>query len=300
VHRSLSLVCPRCRAPIEADETGARCAGCGASYESQNGILHLVAGRVGTAGFDPHYFPTLAAVERDHYWFVARRRVVRDALERAVPDLAERALFDLGCGSGGLLEYLGECGLRLAGACDVYPQSLEIVRRRVDIPLVLVDEGRFPPLGPGYSLVSMFDVLEHIEDDVGTLGHLHSILEPGGVLVLTVPAHPFLFDEMDEIAHHRRRYRRGELRRKLRDAGFEVRRLAHFMAPLVPLVVLRWARRVTSRASSTLDRRRLELTVVPGLNEVMSAILALERPIVRLGGLPFGSSLIAVASRPRA
>jgi SAM-dependent methyltransferase len=259
-----------------------------------------VAGRVGTAGFDPHYFPTLAAVERDHYWFVARRRVVRDALERAVPDLAERALFDLGCGSGGLFEYLGECGLRLAGACDVYPQSLEIVRRRVDIPLVLVDEGRFPPLGPGYSLVSMFDVLEHIEDDVGTLGHLHSILEPGGVLVLTVPAHPFLFDEMDEIAHHRRRYRRGELRRKLRDAGFEVRRLAHFMAPLVPLVVLRWARRVTSRASSTLDRRRLELTVVPGLNEVMSAILALERPIVRLGGLPFGSSLIAVASRPRA
>jgi SAM-dependent methyltransferase len=279
-------------------QTGASCPACGAHYPVKHGVLHLVAGGLGATGFDPHYFPTLAAVEKDHYWFAARRRVVLDTLERVVPDLAQRALFDLGCGSGGLLRFLGEKGVRLAGACDVYPESLEIVQRRVDVPLVLVDEGRFPPLGPGYSLVSMFDVLEHIDDDTGTLGHVFSILEPGGVVVLTVPAHPFLYDEMDEIAHHRRRYRRGELRQKLRDAGFEVRRVSHFMAPLVPLVVVRWLRRALWRGSSTLDRRRLKLRVVPALNQVMSAILALERPIVRLGGMPFGSSLIAVASRP--
>jgi hypothetical protein len=78
-----------------------------------------------------------------------------------------------------------------------------------------------------------------------------------------------------------------------------VRRLAHFMAPLVPLVVLRWARRAMSRKGTAFDRRRLELSVVPGLNQAMSAVLAFERPLVRLGGMPFGSSLIAVASRPR-
>ena len=69
------------------------------------------------------------------------------------------------------------------------------------------------------------------------------MLEPGGILVLTVPAHPFLFDEMDEIAHHRGATRASELGSKLRAAGFAVRRLAHFMAPLVPLVTLRWAAR---------------------------------------------------------
>ena len=53
-----------------------------------------------------------------------------------------------------------------------------------------MDEGRVPPLGAGYSLVSLFDVLEHIDDDLGTLRHTESILEPGGFLVLTVPAHP--------------------------------------------------------------------------------------------------------------
>jgi len=52
---------------------------------------------VGAAGYDPHYFPTLAAVEREHYWFATRREVVRDALrdarvrlEKLIEDLKER------------------------------------------------------------------------------------------------------------------------------------------------------------------------------------------------------------------
>jgi SAM-dependent methyltransferase len=296
---ALPLVCPRCRVAVTAGPEGAACDACGAWYPSRDGVLQLVAGRVGAAGFDPHYFPTLAAVEREHYWFVTRREVVRDVLRAAVPDLARRALFDLGCGTGGLLRFLGDSGIALAGACDAYPESLAIVRRLVEAPLLLVDEGRFPPLGPGYGLVSLFDVLEHIDDDTGTLRHIFSILEPGGVLVLTVPAHPFLFDEMDELAHHRRRYRGSELGLKLRAAGFEVRRLTHFMAPLVPLVAVRWLVRAASRGRGSARRRRIELRVVPGLNRLMRAVLALERPLVRAGRLPFGSSLIAIAARPR-
>jgi SAM-dependent methyltransferase len=296
---SLPLVCPRCRAAVTAGPEGAGCRACGAFYPLRDGVLRMVAGRVGAAGYDPHYFPTLAAIEKEHYWFASRREVVRDVLRSAVPDLSRRALFDLGCGTGGLFRFLGDSGIALAGACDAYPESLAIVRRLVDAPLVLVDEGRFPPLGPGYGLVSLFDVLEHIDDDRGTLRHIYSVLEPGGVLVLTVPAHPFLFDEMDDLAHHRRRYRSAELGRKLREAGFEVRRLTHFMAPLVPLVAVRWLLRAASRGRRSAERRRTELRVVPGLNGLMRAVLALERPLVRAGRLPFGSSLIAVAARPR-
>lgn len=296
----LRIVCPRCRSPLAAAKEGASCAGCLAFFSIREGIFDLRAGRVGTAGYDPHYFPTLAQVERTHYWFATRREVVRDLLRDAVPDLAERALFDVGCGSGGLLEFLGESGVRVAGACDVYPESLALVRQRVAAPLLLVDEGRFPPLGAGQTLLSLFDVLEHIDDDLGTLRHLASVLEPGGILVLTVPAHPFLFDEMDEIAHHRRRYTRGELGSKLRAAGFGVRRLTHFMAPLVPLVALRWALRALPTRPSAMERRKLELSVTPVLNGLMRALLRLERPLVRAGALPFGTSLVAVAERSRA
>jgi SAM-dependent methyltransferase len=295
---AVPLVCPRCRARLDATAEGASCSACGSGYATRDGVLDLRVGRLGAAGYDPHYFPTLAAIERTHYWFAARREVVRDVLRDAVPDLARRALFDIGCGSGGLLEFLGASGVPLAGACDAYPESLAYVRRRLAVPLVLVDEGRFPPLASGYSLLSLFDVLEHIDDDAGTLRHLFETLEPGGILVLTVPAHPFLFDEMDEIALHRRRYRRSDLGRKLRVAGFEIRRLAHFMAPLVPLVPLRWLVSALPGRGSAMERRRAELAVTPVLNGLMRAVLRLERPLVRAGVLPFGSSLIAVAARP--
>lgn len=295
---TLKLACPRCQAPLALEERGAACRACGAAFAERDGVFDLRAGRVGAAGFDPHYFPALAQVEHEHYWFATRREVVRDVLRATVKDLERRALFDVGCGSGGLLAFLGESGVRLAGACDVYPESLALVRRRVTAPLVLVDEGRLPPLGPGQTLLSLFDVLEHIDDDLGTLRHLLAVLEPGGILLLTVPAHPFLFDEMDEIAHHRRRYSRGELGRKLGAAGFRVLRLTHFMAPLVPLVALRWLARLAPGGGSAHERRTTELRVTPGLNGLMRALLRLERPLVRAGALPFGTSLLAVAERP--
>jgi SAM-dependent methyltransferase len=276
---------------------GGRCAGCAAAFPLANGILDLRAGRRGTAGYDPHHFRTLAAIEGEHFWFTARREVVIEALRDTVPDLAGRALFDVGCGSGGLLQFLGASGVTLAGACDAYPESLALVRQKVAVPLLLVDEGRLPPLGPGYTLLTLFDVLEHIDDDLGILRFLGEVLEPGGVLVLTVPAHPFLFDEMDRIARHRRRYRRSELGGKLRAAGFEVRRLSHFMAPLVPLVAVRWLLRALP-GRGALERRQMELSVTPVLNGLARVVLRLERPLVRAGRLPLGSSLVAVAARP--
>jgi SAM-dependent methyltransferase len=266
----------------------------------EDGILRLALGREGAPGYDPHFFDTLDRVEGRHFWFVARREVILDALRRAVPDLDRRGLFDIGCGSGGLLKYLGTRGVRVAGACDAYLESLEIVRRRMAVPLVLVDEGRLPPLGPGHEILALFDVLEHLDDDRGMLRFLHSVLAPGGVVVLTVPAHPFLFDDRDELAHHRRRYRRDELRRKLEEAGFSVSVLSHFMAPLVPaLLALRAVSRlVPSSHRRSRERQALEFRVVPVLNALVRAVLAVERRVLRLGSLPFGSSIIAVAVRP--
>jgi SAM-dependent methyltransferase len=294
------LVCPRCRSALAVTESGGACAGCGERYASENGVLELALGREGAPGYDPHFFETLERVEDRHFWFVSRRAIILGALRRAVPDLAGQGLFDIGCGSGGLLAYLARSGVGVAGACDAYPESLEIVRRRITAPLVLVDEGRLPPLAPGHRLLALFDVLEHLDDDRGMLGFLHSTLAPGGFLVLTVPAHPFLFDDRDELAQHRRRYRRRDLREKLEGAGFDVGVLTHFMASLVPPLLA--GRGLTLALPPSLRRRRerhdLEFRVVPVLNGLLRGVLALERAFLRVGSLPFGSSILAIAQRP--
>jgi SAM-dependent methyltransferase len=295
--RGLALVCPACRGPLDPRLAGVECRGCAASYEERGGVLHLLAGSHGPPGYDPHYFETLEKIEDRHFWYLNRRDVILAALRRSVPDLARRRLFDVGCGTGGLLAHCERSGLALAGACDVYLESLRVARRRVNAPLLLVDQGRELPLAEGHDLLGMFDVLEHVDDDLGMLRFLCRVLLPRGVLVLTVPAHPALFDEMDELAHHRRRYTRAGLRQMLCTAGFEVRLLSHFMAPLVPaLVVLRsLGRRL--RPAEAAARRNAEFRVVPGLNGALRAVLAVERLALGRFASPFGSSIVAVASR---
>jgi hypothetical protein len=116
-----------------------------------------------------------------------------------------------------------------------------------------------------------------------------------------VPAHAFLFDEMDRLAHHRRRYARAELRAKLEAAGYEVRSLFHFMASLVPLLLLtRAVGRVLPWAQAA-RRRDLEMSVLPIVNPGLAALLSVERWALRRGwSFPFGTSLLAVAVRPDA
>ena len=300
------MVCPACRGALvgegkkDASSLGCRCTRCRAFYPWREGILHLTRGVPGAKGYDPHYFSTLPQVEHVHFWFVHRREVILDALRASVPDWRGRPLFDLGCGSGGLLAFLAEAGVPVAGGCDAYLAGLRLCRQRLDVPLVLLDEGASPPLASGQLLVGMFDVLEHLDDDLAVLRTLHAALAPEGILILTVPAHPWLFDEMDFLAHHRRRYRRAELGHKLAAAGFEPLRVCHFMALLVPLLLVARAlgRLLPGRLKDAGSRRDAELRLVPLLNPLLLALLRLESWLSRLFPLPFGTSLIAVARRP--
>jgi 2-polyprenyl-3-methyl-5-hydroxy-6-metoxy-1,4-benzoquinol methylase len=253
------------------------------------------------AGYDPHYFEGISEVEERHFWFVVRRAVILDALRRYVPDLSQRRLLDIGCGTGGLVAHLARHGVSVEAACDSYIEGLRRARRRLpETALFLVAENRLPPIAPGRGLITLFDVLEHVDDDEGWLRHLAGALEPGGSLVMTVPAHPFLYDEADRLARHRRRYRRAELRAKLEAAGLRVERLTHFMALLVPSMMgARAMGRLVARwAGPARARRDAELKVVPGLNGLLRAALEMERAWLRGGGsFPFGTSLLAVARR---
>jgi SAM-dependent methyltransferase len=292
--------CPACGGPLAPRPPSLACAACGATYRVDGGIARLAGAPAAVPGFDAGYFGLLADVEDRQFWFVSRRAVILDALRRHVPDLSRRPLYDVGCGPGGLLAYLAANGVPVAGACDSFHEALVLARRRVDAPLAQVGGDGPPPLAAGQRLLGMFDVLEHIDDDEETLRWAFSVLEPGGVLVLTVPAHPFLFDDADVLAFHRRRYRRRELGDRLRRAGFEVRRLTHFMAPLVPMLLVArpLGRFLRGRRRGAAEQRKAELAVVPLLNGAMRALLAVERRALRAGRPPFGTSLLAVASRP--
>jgi SAM-dependent methyltransferase len=158
------------------------------------------------------------------------------------------------------------------------------------------------PFGKPFDLVGLFDVLEHVQEDRETLASLWKSLAPGGRLLLTVPAHQFLWSYFDEAAHHCRRYSAQDIRQRLTDAGFQVEFLSQFMACIFPLVwIFRKMRGLREQSDSESSRSRTseEFRIVPIVNPILTALLTLEaRWLARGHHVPIGTSLVVVARRP--
>jgi len=153
-------------------------------------------------------------------------------------------------------------------------------------------------------VTGLFDVLEHFADDRRVLRDLHHMLAPGGALLITVPAHAWLWSYFDEASHHRRRYERAELAGKLVECGYRIEYLSEYLASILPLVWLRRWRASLPRARRTAGADRTyalatdELRIVPGINSLLTYLLSQEvRLIARRRVLPIGTAILALARK---
>lgn len=218
-------------------------------------------------------YETMAEVEGDHWWFVARRQLIARLLEDM--KLENPAILEAGCGSGGNLDLLRRFGRVSAFELD------PVARAKAGVP-----EGSLPdaiPFDGPFDLACLFDVLEHVEEDVPALGALAEISER---LLLTVPALPGLWSEHDERHHHHRRYTRPGLRNVIEQGGWKVERIGYFNSFLLPAAI---AQRAVSR------HYEADKTPPAPLNALLTKIFGFERHL--LGKLPIGLSLFAVARR---
>ncbi len=256
------------------------------------------------SGYDPRYFDKLAAIENRHFWFRSRNRIISGVAHRLTSGWRSGyRVLEVGCGNGNVLQCLPEaCKNGTVFGMDLFEEGLRHARLRTGCPLVRGDM-RQAPLRPGFQLIGLFDVLEHLLDDHQVLRDLHALLAPAGTLLLTVPARMSLWSYFDESSHHCRRYSRSELGTKLKDAGFDVVYLTEFMSLLFPLVWI--GRRLSalfhggpdgSERSAELSSR--DLSVVPIVNEVLTILLRLEEPFVsHRWTIPIGTSLLAIARK---
>ncbi len=129
------------------------------------------------------------------------------------------------------------------------------------------------------------NVLEHIDNDEKALRNLYGLLENSGKLVLLVPAKRIAYNELDRSLGHYRRYEKEELREKMKNAGFKVEELEFFnMAGLLSWIVRNYISK---------NHGQLEKSQVKSFNWVVPMLKAIEPK----KGLPFGISLIVVASK---
>jgi SAM-dependent methyltransferase len=158
-------------------------------------------------------------VEDQSFWFRHRNDCIRE-LVRNFPPKEKGPIFDVGGGNGFVAKGLMDAGWDVV-LVEPGPAGARNAKKR-GLPHVICattqsagfQSGTLPAIG-------VFDVVEHIDDDLGFLRHLWDLLEPRGMLYLTVPAYKFLWSHEDVDAGHFRRYTLASMKMKLVEAGLK-------------------------------------------------------------------------------
>ncbi|MEV8433854.1 class I SAM-dependent methyltransferase [Streptomyces chartreusis] len=252
---------------------------------------------------DTSMYHAFAAVESRHWWFQGRRRIVAALLRDQLRDVRRAKpggldILDVGSGTGEMVEMLREFGS--VTALDSSPHAIDYLRQRLPEG-VAARHGSIPedlPRGELFDLVTAFDVVEHLTDDLAALRAFRQVLPTGGRMALTVPAYQMLWSHHDVYAGHVRRYRRAQLRDLVQRAGgFQVERLAYFNSLLfLPALAARsagrWRRRVSPRVAERVDPH-LALPSPP-VNRLLLGVFASEARLLSHVDPPFGVSLVAL------
>lgn len=222
-----------------------------------------------------------------HWWWRAREDLILGELDRLRPAGGWGRILDVGCGDGLLFDRLSRFG-EVEGI-EMDPAALAASGPWADRIQVRPFDETFQPLHR-YGLVLMLDVIEHFERPLGPVRRALQLLEPGGTLLITVPAFGFLWTSHDELNHHFRRYSKRALVELVRGAGGKVESARYFFNWLFPIKLAAHFREALSPVAPATPR------IPPKwLNAFLRGFSRLEARALRTVPVPFGSSLVAVA-----
>lgn len=236
---------------------------------------------------DPAQYEIMTEIEDRYWWFRCRREIFFDTIRRFVPPGRNRTVAEIGCATGGNLRMLKD-GYTVIGV-DTSPEAV----RHASAGLAgRVFQGDFREVlrdrWGEIDVVLLADVLEHVDDDVSFLSDIVRRLPAGAIVVVSVPAHPFLWSRHDVVLGHRRRYTAGGLRRLWSSLPVEERLFTPFNCLLFPPIALL---RLSRRGGGGKD---LYLYRSDRLNALLYGVFSLERHFLRWFRLPFGVSYLAV------
>ncbi|MGI8413556.1 MAG: class I SAM-dependent methyltransferase [Solirubrobacteraceae bacterium] len=233
-------------------------------------------------------------LEESHFWFQGRRRIFLHLLDRALAGRSDATVLDVGCGAGGMLAQLSRYG-EVTGV-DTSSELVDFCRGRGFPRVQLASVYDLPVPSGSVDLITLFDTVEHVPDDVRALRECRRALTPGGLLFASVPAYQFLYANNDRIAHHQRRYTARALRSRFASAGLQPIQVTYFNTFLFPVILpLVLAKKARERFSEPDDTTNLSHRVPLTLNRLLAATMSSERHLLSRVSLPFGHSIIGMA-----
>lgn len=195
-------------------------------------------------------------------------------------------ILEVGCGVGSFTKLLS--GFGSLWAIDISNEYLKKTKKeapkKVKVGFGDIQKGKFFFKDKQFDTIVCLNVLEHIQDDIKALKILNKLLKPGGILILLLPTHQFLYNEIDRLAGHFRRYEKDILTKKLLQSNFEI----NFLKRLNFIGGVGWLLSGKIFRSSNIDRLKVKI------------FQYLAPPFIFLENFlepPLGTSLLVIAKR---
>lgn len=231
-------------------------------------------------------------LEATYWWHVGKLKIL-EALIRFCRLPQNAQILDVGCGTGIVIQFLQKFGS--PEGIDISEDAVRFCQKRRTNKVGVGNALSLPYRDKSFNLVVAADLLEHIEDDVKAIQQMRRVLKKGGFLIVTVPAHKFLWSEHDEALGHRRRYTRNELLTKLKTVGFEIKRINYSVFFAFPIIFIYRTLQVFFVRSGF---PKTSYVILPKfINRFLIKLLALEAKLFSFINLPIGVTINVIAKK---
>ncbi|MHC4941734.1 MAG: class I SAM-dependent methyltransferase [Planctomycetota bacterium] len=240
-------------------------------------------------------------LEKTHWWFIGRRNIFFTLLDHHLGEKNDLRIMDVGCGFGGMLD--GLSGLGHAMGMEIDLDSAKACQERGFSGMCLGSGYDMPVRTGSLDLITLFDAIEHIEDDERVVRQCAEALKPGGHLMITVPAYQFLYADNDRIAHHLRRYSLPRLKRIVRSADLDVVKGTHYNILLFPLILpavllLKLKQKIRGPLKEGREgATNLSYNYPRIVAFLLKTIFSSERHLLKYVSIPFGHSIALIARK---
>lgn len=239
------------------------------------------------------YEQTTFAVEENHWWYRGRRSVIAEFAEKAV-NKSTASILDVGCGSGRNMQLLSQYGS--VSGVDPSPAAVKAAQARGLSQTQVATATQLPHSEKTFDLITAFDVIEHIDNDVEALQEFRRVGTSTGRLLVTVPAYQWLWSSHDEVNFHIRRYNKKQLQKALALAGWNIDTVTYFNTFLFPFAILQ---RLLDRARQSEPQPDAALKIPRrNINRLFESVLCSEAKLIHQNtSFPFGLSLAALCHK---